>query len=336
MNFIRPSFHVTQDKIKSILVCQYHRIGDVLLIIPVLHLLRKQYPKAKITLLCCTSAKPLAQDLKVVDEVIGIDVPWTTWSFSPFKWIRSRSYARTLQKENYDLAIDFKGDLRNSWFLWHIKAKKSLGYTDTGGSMFYSHPINPPHGIHQTKRSLALISHLGLDTEYFSEKKINFHDRGSIVLHPGGSDPKRMWPKERWVELTELLSKEYTLTIVKTQGSNTIAQQVIERQFNIDFFEGNLVQFKHWLGKQKLIVCIDSMPGHLGAYLGIPTVSIFGSQDPKITQPLGELVEIVTPAFPCNHQRSHWRLCNFCMETITVDQVFKAIETLIYRAVSTQ
>ena len=116
-------------------------------------------------------------------------------------------------------------------------------------------------------------------------------------------------------------------------GSNTIVQQVIKRECNTDFFEGNLVEFKLWLGKQKLLVCIDSMAGHLGAYLGIPTVSIFGSQDPKITQPLGELVEIVTPAFPCNHQRSHWRLCNFCMETITVDQVFKAIETLIYRAV---
>ncbi len=336
LNCIRPSFYFDQKKIKSILVCEYHRIGDVLLIIPVLHLLRKHYPKAKITLLCCSSAKLLAVDLKVVDEVIEIDVPWTTWSFSPFKWIRARSYARTLKKKNFDLVIDFKGDLRNSWFLWHIKAKKSLGYTDTGGSMFYTHPINPPYGIHQSSRALALISHLGLDTQYSPDKKIYFHHHGSIVLHPGGSDPKRMWPKEKWVKLTELLSKEHTLTMVKTPDSNAVVKQIIEKKLNVDFFEDNLVQFKDWLGGQKLLVCIDSMPGHLGAYLGIPTVSIFGSQDPKITRPLGPLVKIVTPDFPCNHERSHWRLCNFCMETITVDQVFKAIETLMYRAVSNQ
>ena len=89
---IRKLFH--EDIIKTILVTEYHRIGDVLMIAPALKALKEHFKDAQLILLCSSAAVSLARDLQLADEVIVFDAPWTTWSFSPFNWIEARSFAR--------------------------------------------------------------------------------------------------------------------------------------------------------------------------------------------------------------------------------------------------
>ena len=55
------------------------------------------------------------------------------------------------------------------------------------------------------------------------------------------------------------------------------------------------MDFKNWLKNQKMLICVDSMAGHLSAEIGVPTITIFGSQNPKVTAPLGMVSEIVKP-----------------------------------------
>ncbi len=81
-----------------------------------------------------------------------------------------------------------------------------------------------------------------------------------------------------------------------------------------------------------MLIGNDSMPGHLAAYLGIPTISIFGSQDPKMTCPIGQWITIIKPDESCEHKRNHWRLCQKCMETIDVERVSGAVTNLLSRA----
>ncbi len=334
-NLFRQAHKINHEDIGSILVCQYQRIGDILLIVPVLESLKKRFPKAKITLLCCSAGEPLARDLELADKVIGIDVPWTTWSFSPLRWFCARSFARTFQNQNIDLAIDFKGDLRNSWFLWHVKPKMSLGYTDTGGSFFFSDPKNPSFGVHQTNRSLELISHLGCEIEKRGQGDSVFNDDGFIVIHIGGTDPRRLWPEEKWVELINLLSRDHHIAFVKILETGSVIQRINDKKINIEIFEGDLVQFKHWLKNQKMLIGIDSMPVHLAAYVGIPVLTLFGSQNPNLTHPLGRWTEIVSPELPCHHKRNHWRLCSKCMDAIAPEKVSLAVKNLLSRVKKT-
>ena len=335
-NLYRKSYSLNDENINAILICQYHRIGDVLLIAPVLRSLKIRYPQAHLTLLCCQDAEILARDLELADEVIGIEIPWTNWDWSLFKWLKVRSIARNFRKQNIDIAIDFKGDLRNSWFLWHVQPKMSLGYTDTGGSFFYTHPKPFPAGVHQTERSLQLISHLGCDSKMMDEKKSIYHDQGFIVFHTGGTDPKRSWPEIKWVELAESLSRDHKIAIVKTPETGPVIRRMKERKLLVEIFEGDLVAFKHWLKNQKMLIGIDSMPGHLAAYLGIPVISIFGSQDPNLTCPLGKWTTIIHPDIPCHHQRDHWRLCAKCMASIDGEKVSSAVVDLISRVKNRQ
>jgi len=330
-NLYRKSYSLNDENINSILICQYHRIGDVFLIAPVLRSLKKRYPQAHIILLCCQGAEKLSRDLKFADEVIGVEVPWTNWEWSLIKWIKARSFARDFRKRDIDIAIDFKGDLRNSWFLWHVRSKMSLGYTDTGGSFFYTHPQLSPAGVHQTERSLQLISHLGCDSIMLDEKEFNFKDQGAIVFHAGGTDPRRAWPENKWIKLAEVLSKNHEIAIVKTPETAILIQRMKERDVKVSFFDGDLVKFKNWLRNQKMLIGNDSMPGHLAAYVGIPTISIFGSQDPKMTCPIGKWITIIKPDESCEHKRDHWRLCQKCMGTIDVERISSAVIKLLSR-----
>ena len=98
LNLFRIRKLFQEDIIKTILVTEYHRIGDVLMIAPALKALKVHFKDAQLILLCSSAAASLARDLQLADEVIVFDAPWTTWSFSPFKWIKARSFARSFSK----------------------------------------------------------------------------------------------------------------------------------------------------------------------------------------------------------------------------------------------
>ena len=101
---------------------------------------------------------------------------------------------------------------------------------------------------------------------------------------------------------------------------------------NLKVFEGDLVDFKNWLKNQKMLICVDSMAGHLSAEIGVPTITIFGSQNPKVTAPLGGVSEIVKPRKTCVHKRDHWRLCKHCISSIKegflYDKVLEVIDRI--------
>ena len=133
LNLFRKKYNITSINVKTILVTEYHRIGDVIIIAPVLKSFKTRFPKAKIILVCNEKTKGLAEELKLADKVFGISVPWTNWDWSISKWLSTREFAKNLRRREIDLAFDFKGDLRNSWFLWNTCPKLSFGYHTNGG-----------------------------------------------------------------------------------------------------------------------------------------------------------------------------------------------------------
>ena len=62
---------------------------------------------------------------------------------------------------------------------------------------------------------------------------------------------------------------------------------------------------------------------------GVPSITIFGSQNPKLTAPVGAVSEVVKPKQACIHKRDHWRLCKDCISSIRVKDVFSKISEVI-------
>lgn len=321
-NYFRPSYKLKEIKIEVILVNEYHRIGDVLLIEPILRSLKSKFPEAEIILICNKQIEQLAKHLVLADTIIGIEAPWTNWSWSIKKWKTLYTFfSKDIKSKNVDLAFDFKGDIRNSFFLWSAKPKKSYGYSFTGGKYFFTNPQSINIKMHQQKRAFHLVKKVGCIETPILNKRIQ--NDGTIVIHPGVSDINRSWPEVYWLELIKLLAVYHDLSIVKIAASNDLIEKINSNNINIKIFKGSLVEFNEWLKMQKLIIAPDSMGGHLAAYNGIPSISIFGSQDPDLTRPSGSKSKIIKPKINCSHKRVHWRFCEKCMLSIEPIFVYK-------------
>ena len=317
------------NNIKTILVTEYYCIGDILIILPAIESLRKHFIKAKIILVCSFEAEPLARTLKAFDVVIPFDAKWKKRPLSIYKIWQSREFASSFKKKNIDLAIDFRGDIRNNWFLYQIKSKYSIGYGFTGGHYFLDKTIEFPYSLHQKDRALHLISSIGVP-KYIKNCKTNYNEGGYLVLHPGAGDSARTWSNELWIELATALVKEYKVAIVEVNETIGIIDSLVRVNQSLKIFRGNLGQFSIWLKNQRLLIGPDSMAGHLASYLNIPVISIFGSQNPELTKPNGPSVRVLEPVEKCTHKREHWRLCKPCIETVkpvdvlnVVNEIFK-------------
>ena len=328
VNFLRQSYELDSLNIQNIIISEYHRIGDVIMIIPAVQALKKKYPKAKITLICNPTTLELASYLDIADEYIPFKAPWTDWSWNYIKWIKAKSFAKKLSKRNFDLAFDFKGDFRNNWLLWIITPKISFGYDTTGGRYLLSHAYTMNDKIHQTKRAIELVSKVGC---HHQVKKIQHKNNytGAIVFHAGATDKRRSWPVKHWEELADLILPDYPLTIVNTFDSIELIDLLKKRKPGIDIFNGSLVEFTKWLKGQTCLIAPDSMAGHIAAFVGIPVISIFGSQPPELTRPIGKNAKVVLPEKTCMHKRSHWRLCYHCMESISPNRVFSELKNTL-------
>ena len=324
-NLFRKKHDLYKTNIKTILVTEYHRIGDILLINSALVSIKNTFPDAKLILICNELSINLAKELKIADEVLAINVPWTEWDWSVSKWLYARSFAKNLKRKNIDLAFDFKGDFRNSWFLWHISPKFSFGYNTTGGGYFFTHSFKMNYKKHQAIRAGELVAKAGCDFSGLHFPELQFNKNGSIVIHIGSSNENKAWPLDHWANLVELVILNYRVTLVQTPESDLLEKILKHKELNIEIFKGDLAEFKIWLKNQYCLIGLDSMAGHLAAYVGIPVFTIFGSNDPELTRPISENGEVIIPEKICYHKRTHWRFCQKCLVSISPKKVAECI-----------
>ena len=328
VNIFRKKYDFEKIEIKTILVAEYHRIGDVIIIIPAMEMIRDKYPNAKIILLCNYEVMELATHLNVADQVIQFNAPWTNRSWNIFDWFNAMSFAKKISNMKVDLAFDFKGDIRNSWFLWNLNPKISFGYNATGGDYFFTHPHAMDQRLHQSARAINLASKAGCFGKVKEQQQRNNND-GAIIFHTGATDFRRSWPDKHWIKLVRFLGKKHKLCIVRTAESIDLIQSLKKENSNLNVFDGTLLEFFIWLKRQRCIIAPDSMAGHLAAFVGIPVISIFGSQPAELTRPLGEICDVVSPHLRCAHKSKHWRLCSDCMESVSPEEVNSVVEKLL-------
>jgi heptosyltransferase-2 len=81
----------------------------------------------------------------------------------------------------------------------------------------------------------------------------------------------------------------------------------------------------HWLAHARLILCHDSGPMHLAAFLRKPAVAIFGSTEPAWTGPIGNSVTVVRHKVSCSP--CFLKTCPLdrrCMTRLTPEEVLRS------------
>ncbi|MBK8742719.1 MAG: glycosyltransferase family 9 protein [Betaproteobacteria bacterium] len=295
--------------VERVLVVRLDAIGDVVLTTPFLRELRRNLPKARITLLVRPAIHNLVELCPYVNEVLTYEPPVSRY-WRPFQATsRALRLARKqLWSRDFDLAIAPRWDVdsyHGSMVTFLSGARQRLGYSEkvtaeksrlNGGlDRLFTHVIDGGVLKHEVRKNLDLIAFMGGTVEqdrlelWFDEggelfvnrilEEHGIHDGDLLIaIAPGARDPKRMWPLSNFVELGIWVEQHCggSLMIVGSQEEEQLGNMLRVRLQGkvIDAVGLSLREAGALLKRCDLFVGNDAGPMHMAAAVGLPVIEI--------------------------------------------------------------
>ena len=294
-----------------ILAIQVKQIGDVLLTLPALRVLRRNHPDAHITVAVSKAAEGLAQCFACVDEVVGVGQGF----FEP-------SLCSRIGAPCFDISLDFSGTDRALFLSLLCGSHTRAGYDKHTEGFFrsrvYTHsseaelrkfhtvdyftellrtidiePEEEPLSVTIPQETLAR----GKDIVSGALRNLGENPDTSriVVIHPGTARSEKYWAAERWAEvITHIAGCGFVPFITGASGEEELSH--LER---IKATLGD-VKIADMVGKLSLLesasviaecdafLGVDTAAMHLASALQKPTVALFGPTSPYRWRPRHE------------------------------------------------
>ena len=204
-------------KLKKILLIRLKSIGDVVLTLPAVHVVRQNFPAAKITFLTSRENAALLEGFREVDDVIMLDRAALSRP-NPLRIAGEfLGLLRRLRARKFDLAVDFQGYGETAW-LARITgaAQRWSGVHNNYRRWAYTVAGPRVEKMHPTAGYLQLLKDCGLKIgpvqnqfllpagalaaaqQFFAEQKIN-PGQPVLFLQPFTSSPHKDWPLENYL-----------------------------------------------------------------------------------------------------------------------------------------
>lgn len=299
---------------KTILIFDFHLIGDIVWLTPLLRAVREGYPEAGITLVAGSWSQDILKGTSWVDEIVPFSAPWVKYGQGWRGCWRCLLLVKQLRERSWDLGIEIRGDVRQILMLAMSGARRRVGYDLTNGGPLLTDVVptpSPASGLshvaaHYHRR---ICEYLGIwqGQDYVPALALTEAERAEaceypefVGIHFGASLPLRRPPQALMVAFIERLIKSYNgpLVIYRLSEDPEVSD-LLARHLSMEFgiranvWEGSLRQFVVHLSRCKKLYCLDSGPGHIAAALGVEVTVIYGPSLPDVTRPLGTRVNIV-------------------------------------------
>ncbi len=348
---------------ERILIVRLGAMGDVIHALPAVAALRAGLPGVKIgwlieerwaELLAApaahmntdrSSAKPLVDVL----HVVGTEA-WRSAPFSGETWGEVRAAFAGIRDCRYEVAIDFQGLIKSAVMAQLSGAPTRLGFAhpkERVASIFYTREFEPTakHVVAQNLQlafSLASpkpvldgnVPHLELlprdpAAEAWCTAELQRRAiRNFILISPGGGWGAKLWPAERYGEVSRAL-RGVTALVNFGPGEEDLARRVVDASSGaaqaIPCTVGELVALTR---RARLFIGGDSGPMHLAAAFPIPIVALFGPTDPERNGPFsGVALVLRSPSSRTSY--SHTARPEDGLLGVTVEQVVEAARTFV-------
>ena len=312
-----------------ILIRSSNWLGDAVMTVPAVRRIKRGRPDVYLAVLTRANLADFWRSLPEVDEVIPIAQDEAV--FRVTRKIRGR----------FDVAILLPNSPRTGLEVWLARIPRRVGYHRPLRDFFLNQFIPESHVpgpiCHQSNHYLRLAERIGADVDE------PLPDLAQVEPEPlvGGLCPGAEYgPAKRWPHFDEAaarLSKTFGLgwLIFGTAKEISLGRELAGRlgPAATDLTgKTNLSELMQHLRRCRLLITNDTGTMHLAAYLGIPTVSIFGSTEPGRTGPIGEGHIVLRHHVECSP--CFLRECPLdfrCMKAVTVDEVVAAASRVLAR-----
>ena len=336
------------------LVIQTAFLGDVILTLPLLELLRRD-PRISSTLV--VAAPPGAgfiEEQGVADRVVTYDKRGRDAGV--------RGMARVvgeLRRLSPDVALVPHRSFRSALLGLASRAHRRVGFDVSGGRLLLTERVPYPAGVHEIERIAALAETLGVEVpsgrvpfelvvpdgggdelaSALSDRGAGFAT-GAVVVAPGSRWATKRWLPDRFSSAAEELSRELDAAVVVVGSheerevgavvSGSIPSRVADLTGGL-----SLKATLALVSRAGVVLSNDSAVTHMAAGLGTPVVSVFGptvpSQGFAPYADVSAVVETLLDCRPCGrHGSDRCPLGTLgCMEGVSVEDVVSCALELV-------
>src|SRR5436190_7782247 len=140
-----------------VLCLRLERIGDLLMTLPALAVLRAALPAAAIDLVVGSWNRDVAAAIPGIDNVETLDAAWLARGGDGLGAARLARHAARWRGRRYDLAINFEPDLRSHFALAAAGAALTAGFASGGGAAFLDVALDYDPAAHTADNAVRLV-----------------------------------------------------------------------------------------------------------------------------------------------------------------------------------
>jgi ADP-heptose:LPS heptosyltransferase len=204
---------------ENILLIRLKSIGDILFTLPAVHVVRENFPGAKLHFLVSKEHAPLLRGFSGIDEVIPLDRAVFRSKNFPAIGAGVFQLLRRLRERNFSLVVDFQGYAETELFAWWSGAPERWGNINHAPRGWtFTRTSQRDRKIHPAEWNLSLLRNCGLRTggirneyvlpaealeearKFFAENKLN-EKTPTLFIQPFTSAAKKNWPLENYLKL---------------------------------------------------------------------------------------------------------------------------------------
>jgi len=157
---------------KRILLLRLERVGDLVMVLDAIAMIRTLAPHAHIDLVVGSWNVSLARLISCVNAIETLDVPWMAPAGSKRPWSTLLRHAKAWRSRGYDLAINFEPDIRSNLLVALCGAPRRAGFNSGGGGALLTAALAPHPEAHISANARALVARAfaqtGLEAGAFS------------------------------------------------------------------------------------------------------------------------------------------------------------------------
>ena len=265
---------------RKILILRGGALGDFIVTLPALALLRRRWPTATIELVGNANAAALGVNAGLLSGVHSQNESrWSAlYSAAPLPAPLATALA------SFDLVISFWPD-PDQTITQHFRELAAPVFLSSSAL-----PTLAPAAAHYCEP----LRSLGLTPDSF------FHLLGApaptpdlVALHPGSGSPQKNWPLSRWIELASWLRNSHNAELLIITGEADSAATAALAPFGTPAHALPLSALIEHLKTCRLFLGHDSGISHLAAACGVPSILLFGPTDHSMWAPPAPRVTVV-------------------------------------------
>lgn len=287
----------------SICILRLSALGDVTHVLPIVHTLRRRWPRTRLTWIVGKFEHRLVSLLPGIELIV----------FDKSRgWREYLRLARVLRRRRFDRLLLMQVSLRANLASLCVRADVKVGYDDARSKdlhgLFVDERIAAGGREHVADSFFGFLRHIGLtaedkvwhlpippDARELARQEIA-PDRPLIVISPSSSHGLRNWDACSYAAVADHAIERYGAQVAICGGPSaaerTLADEIIghARRELLDLVgKDTLPQFVGLLEKAVLLISPDSGPAHIATCTDTPVLGLYAASNPRRSGPYRSL-----------------------------------------------